>query len=95
MTTEKSFTFYCDPGHGWLKVSQKDCAAINLHPAHFTRFSFERTNKKGKRFFYLEEDQDATLFLNQFEKVNATRPTIREKYSENSVIRNYTRMGLF
>lgn len=84
---KKSFTFYCDPGHGWLKVSQADCNAIGLSAYDFTRYSYQETQKTGVQF-YLEEDGDAGVFLEKYKTVNGALPGIKESYSEKTRIRN-------
>lgn len=54
----KTFHFYSDPGHGWMKVPYE---AINrLGIGHkISSFSYERGCS-----VYLEEDRDALYFLN-------------------------------
>ena len=27
---KRSYTFYCDPGHGWLKVSYKELVSLGI-----------------------------------------------------------------
>ena len=59
------FTFYADPGHGWLEVSADDLAAVGLHPHDITRCSYVLDG-----MFYLEEDVDAGTFIDSWEKAH-------------------------
>ena len=52
------FTFFSDPGHGWLKVKKDLLEKLNIHN-DVTSYSY----MKGD-FAYLEEDCDVTLFYN-------------------------------
>ena len=51
----KSYCFFTDPGHGWLRVSLKELTPIQ---DTITPYSYMR----GK-YAYLEEDSDAAKFL--------------------------------
>jgi hypothetical protein len=57
----KTFTFHCDPGHGWLEVSQLDLDDLLLSYIDFSGFSYT----DGKNL-YLEEDCDAGVFLEAY-----------------------------
>ena len=59
---KRSYTFYCDPGHGWLKVSYKELVALGIQDK-ITHHSYMRWNGDSWDC-YLEEDCDATLFYN-------------------------------
>ena len=55
--TARRLTYYTDPGHGWLRVDRDDLDALDI--AHkITPYSYERGP-----WVYLEEDQDATTYL--------------------------------
>jgi hypothetical protein len=56
----KSYAFYSDPGHGWLKVAVADLVAAKIDN-QITGYSYR--SRDGK-FAYLEEDCDAPRFLN-------------------------------
>ena len=86
-TMKKSFTFYCDPGHGWLKVSKSDCNFLGLSAIDFSRYSYQENQKSGLQF-YLEEDCDARIFLDKFKAVYGHGASIREKYTEKTRIRD-------
>lgn len=37
---KKTFTFYHDPGHGWLKVNKKDLVELSLEDK-ISRYSYQ------------------------------------------------------
>ena len=85
---KKVFYWYSDPGHGWLKV---DLKILNLMAiAHkISHFSYVRGN-----YAYLEEDVDAGIFINAYEKLYGSRPVLKEGSvcaNRESRIRNYYR----
>ena len=86
---KRSYTFYCDPGHGWLKVSFKEIKALGIEDK-ITAHSYMRYNKNAHSWdIYLEEDCDATLF---YEAKKARGEEIKPvyKYSQkSSKIRSY------
>lgn len=84
---KRSYTFYCDPGHGWLKVSYKELVELGIHNK-ITRHSYMRWNG-GSWDCYLEEDCDATLFYETKKALGVEiKPTY--KYSQkSSKIRSY------
>ena len=77
------FTFYSDPGHGWLEVAWSDLKRLSLNPTDFSRCS----SRKGN-LFYVEEDCDAPIFLNAWEAMHGIKPQFREVYQERIFIRN-------
>ena len=87
--TKRNYTFYCDPGHGWLKVSFKEIKALGIEDK-ITAHSYMRYNKNARGWdIYLEEDCDATLF---YEAKKARGEEITPKYSysqKSSKIRSY------
>jgi len=66
MTTE--YHFHEDAGHGWLKVPRKELADLNLTD-RISSCSYD-----DGTFVYLEEDDDAPLFLKM--RKRASFPTI-------------------
>jgi hypothetical protein len=81
----KTFTFFQDPGHGWIRVTPADCAAIGLTAESFTAYSY-----RDEKFFYLEEDCDASRFVAAYESKHGTRPAFREsvcRFRESSIRR--------
>ena len=81
----KTFNFYNDPGHGWLQVSAADLRAVDLTPRDFTRYSYR---SKGAKLFYLEEDCDASKFVEAYEAKNGGRPEFKDRYQARSFIRS-------
>jgi len=82
---KKTFNFYTDPGHGWIKVSRKVIEELNLLPV-ITHCSYVRND-----FFYLEEDLDADNFIQAFEKKYGIRPKfITHVSNKSSKIRSYS-----
>jgi hypothetical protein len=73
----KTYTFYTDPAHGWIKVPMTDLKEI---AGNISSYSYYRSG-----YAYLEEDSDAQKFLAiagevKFKEVNSSRM---------SAIRNY------
>lgn len=60
MTT---YTFFNDPEHGWLEVGRDELAMLHIDDA-ISSYSYQRGDK-----VYLEEDCDATLFINALENL--------------------------
>jgi len=85
----KTFTFYADPGHAWLKVSMADIHNAGLSIHHFSQYSYF----KGDHF-YLEEDADAPLFIYAYQAANPTIAVdFKNSYSKSpSSIRRLTRL---
>ena len=77
------FTFYTDPGHGWLQVSAADLRALCLTPQSFSRYSY----RKAADLFYLEEDCDAPKFLAAWEAKHGRKPDIKDVHQERTFIR--------
>ena len=84
---QKTFTFYSDPGHSWLKVSQKDCDLLNLKPDDFSSYSYMDRQKAGV-VFYLEEDCDAGVFLEKYKTAFGSYPDLKKRYAEKTAIRD-------
>lgn len=85
------YAFFSDPSHGWLKVSIEEIKQLNICTA-ISRFSYISSDRK---YAYLEEDQDAQIFLNAvlaadwFEDMEAIRNCTKQFYSDPpSFIRN-------
>jgi DNA recombination-dependent growth factor C len=79
----KSYTFFGDPGHSWLRVQLKE---LELIKDKISACSYMR----GK-YAYLEEDCDAILFLNhRFGEKTDYKKMIKEKHSNSvSKIRSF------
>ena len=59
-----TFTFYTDPGHGWLRVKRRDLELLGIQK-DISPFSFETP---GKTVVYLEEDCDAGTFIKAYKE---------------------------
>jgi hypothetical protein len=83
----KTYKFYCDPGHGWLAVKRADLDTLGI--AHkITHFSFERGQT-----VYLEEDCDVATFFKAYEaKFGYAPKNVEGGHTNNSSpIRSYPR----
>jgi len=85
---EKTFTFYSDPGHGWLAVAYSDVLAAGLDLTSFSHYSYV----KGQTLF-LEEDLDAGIFLKAWKALGFT-VKIKEENEPNrdSFVRGLSRI---
>ena len=76
---------YCDPGHGWYKVSRKVLSKLGIEHA-ISSYSYER-----KESVYLEEDCDADLLFNHL-AIEGVYPNVITKHTNRtSKIRGYNR----
>jgi len=57
MSRISTYTFYEDPGHGWLSVKRQELVDLNILN-QISSYSYQRGNT-----VYLEEDCDAPVFL--------------------------------
>lgn len=84
----KTYKFYNDPGHGWLAVKRKELIELGVI-GQISRYSYQRGGT-----VYLEEDGDASRFINAY-VAKGLCATVKDfpyesKYSEkNSPIRSY------
>ena len=79
------FVFVSDPGHGWLMVPEAWIFACCLEPASFSTYSYV----SGDHIYALEEDCDAAVFANAFER-RFNRPfRIKELMVEHTDIRQW------
>jgi len=70
--------FISDPGHGWIKISKKIRLGLK-----FTPYSYQ-----DKNYLYLEEDLDASKYLDKL-KANGIKYTFKETIlNHESSIRN-------
>lgn len=82
----KTFTFYTDPGHGWLAVSIDDVYAVGLEPKSFSEYSYQNMG-----FLFLEEDCDAEIFVREWRDVFG-EPEIKHVHQDPTPIRRYARI---
>lgn len=78
----KTFTFWTDPGHGWLEVTIRDLIAVGMKATDFSEFSY----KSGNRVF-LEEDCDAPLFLKRCREIGRKITVVEENDDTDSFVR--------
>jgi hypothetical protein len=90
MKTQK-LTFHCDRGHGWLEVPREDIDALGLAD-QISAYSYAMASThKRAGMVYLEEDCDASLYLDAAKAAGYTL-NIVEKYTDgDSPIRNMKR----
>ena len=69
MSRTRTFEVFSDPAHAWIKVSKRDLHDLfgRFWRKHFSACSHERGD-----YVYLEEDQDAAMFVDQlkFQKID-------------------------
>lgn len=78
--TNKTYNFYTDAGHGWLRVSHSELAELGLTDK-ISPYSY-----RDHQFAYLEEDCDASLFVDAKGWSNLSQH-IKEIYHDDSPIR--------
>jgi len=84
----KIYDFFSDPGHGWMKVKRVELIDLGIEK-EITGYSYQRGE-----FVYLEEDRDASTFIEALEKKTGikfeTDKHLREHTADRtSKIRNY------
>jgi len=79
----KTYSFYNDPGHGWLAVKRKELVELGIIDKISTC-----SYQKGQTV-YLEEDCDAPLFANAYTAKHGVKPATKDVYHEKTPIRNY------
>lgn len=77
------FTFYSDPGHAWLAVTVADVKSVGLSVADFSQYSYRTSNT-----LFLEEDCDASKFVEAYRRIHGSAPQFNEVYQEHTFIRN-------
>ena len=81
----KTYTFYSDPSHGWLEVSKKELQELSILK-NVSEYSYINQD-----MIYLEEDSDASIFINSYKSKYGMNPKIYEPIQDNNDIRNYSR----
>lgn len=85
---DRHYTFFSDAGHGWLRVTRDDCAALDLSERSFSKYSYLDRN-----WLYLEEDCDANVFISAYVKTIGEMPIIHDVHTNgDSVIRSKARL---
>lgn len=75
------FTFFNDPGHGWLQVRGSDLQDLGLKCRDFSAEGNYVQRARG--FIYLEEDCDAPQFIRAWEAKHGSRFTCNEVYIDH------------
>ena len=83
MTHSVKRKYYQDPGHGWLAVKVHELVELGIDK-HVSRCSYVR----GKTA-YLEEDCDATLYINALKERGVAVEVISRHTNSSSPIRGY------
>jgi hypothetical protein len=81
--------FYRDAGHGWLAVKKSVLTDLGILDKIST-YSYESPSGGT---VYLEEDRDASLFLNAAKAFSMEFPKIEVDSGERSFIRSYRRFS--
>ena len=80
----KKYRVYCDPGHGWVAVKRKELKNLGILGS-ISHFSYQRGNT-----VYLEEDADASLWVETYMKKFGAKPEFTTKHTNgSSPIRSY------
>ena len=80
---KKTFTFFNDPGHGWMKVPRELLVELGVE-SKISTYSYQKGD-----FVYLEEDCDAGIVLDLLKEQGVT-PDIKSKHTDRqSRIRSY------
>lgn len=75
-------TVFCDDRYKWLYIPFPDLEDVGMTPFNFSAFS--RIDKKG---MYLEEEMDAQIFAEAYERKTGFKLVFNEVYEEPSPIR--------
>jgi hypothetical protein len=83
-----TYTYHTDPSHGWLEVPVSDLMGLGLKPEDFSEYSYRRGE-----FVFLEEDCDASVFVDAYVQRHGARPQFREVHTDSDhPIRAYDRI---
>jgi len=82
-TLKKHYTFFSDPGHGWLKVPKCDLrfTGVDIHITHYSYMVGE--------FAFLEEDCDARRFTDVLDAYGIEYEINHVQDDDDSAIRGY------
>jgi len=77
MSELAKFTMHIDPGHGWLEVTRAQLVSVGLKPDHFSPYSYWQ-RWGGQDIFYLEQDEDAAIFVVAYMEKHTKMPHVEE-----------------
>lgn len=83
----KTYSFYSDCGHGWLKVPLKDLSELGLFKS-ISSYSYINGG-----YAFLEEDCDLSKFIIELEKRSLVFKYRNMKQSNHSRIRSFDRFS--
>jgi len=84
----KTYKFYEDSGHGWLKVTFNELLALGIAD-QISHYSYIKPSKDGQTLnCYLEEDCDYSVFERAMQ-CRGMQWKVKSYRSERSAIRNY------
>ena len=85
----KTLTFHADPAHGWLEVPREDIDALGIaDQISAYSYAMAATHKRAG-MVYLEEDCDASLFLDAAKAAGWTIQIVEKYTAEDSPICKY------
>jgi len=84
MSKKVTFSYYCDPGHGWVKVERKRLNELGLLDK-ISNYSYQRNDN-----VYLEEDSDLDIFLKAMRQAGYSVQFKQQHTNRRSKIRNYS-----
>lgn len=82
---EHVYTFHTDAGHGWLEVDMLELDMLGITD-QISRYSYKHRGKA-----YLEEDCDASVFINAMESKGQKVVYVTSNTNYDSPIRNFAR----
>jgi hypothetical protein len=88
MTTTLEYTYYTDPGHGWLAVAMEELDLLGIRD-QISPYSYRKDG-----IAYLEEDCDMALFIDTMASkgVEVKLKHMNEPRND-SIIRSYRRFS--
>jgi hypothetical protein len=81
--TKLSLNFYCDPGHGWVKIHKNWLALLGIEDK-ISSYSYQR-----KDYAYLEEDCDLSTLYAAADKAGIAISLKEYHTNKQSKIRSY------
>jgi hypothetical protein len=88
MKVQNTFKYYQDPGHGWIAVKVELLEQLGIN-GQISEFSY--INETGTTA-YLEEDCDASLFVEKYIEAFGQKPQWKDAYTEKKHwVRSYPR----
>jgi len=82
----QTYTFFDDPGHGWLEVPLQELIDLGIASA-ISQYSYIKM-RQGTPLVYLEEDCDYAIFARAM-AMAGKQFKYESIYQENTPIRNY------